>query len=406
MNLSSSVARFYRNGGSRVISLSVLSLLLFAARVASGQPQLPDPPLPVDPTPLEELMSPSEKLLLTRSKEPKKLVEAYLHISDAHLDLALSTIKANDNKSAERELDIYNKAVAEATHTAMVMKDGRRAVSKKIEQHLYKQIRTLEEVERMFPPERIAFATAAVRHTKAMRVQALNAAFASGDVLKDPDAGDKKPKGDSPDKPDAAIGGRREWYQPFSSLVSIKVDPEMVSKRVWPSIQIAGDYLTEAEDDHVREAQSPDDRTKVFMKIAERRLSLITGPAPVLTEKPVETTGKKSDKKSEKAEKKAEEEEREWGTLPKLSRAELLRHYARAIEECTAKLEDAYERNPKAKAFVKALEILRDSTEKQLAILRPLTSQLTDEAEAKALADAIDQAEVANKGAVAGLNRK
>src|ERR1044071_5813602 len=80
--------------------------------------------------------------------------------------------------------------------------------------------------------------------------------------------------------------------------------------------QIPGDYLTEEEDDKVREAQSPDDRIKVFMHIADRRLAALNPPPSLPTE----------EKARKKAEEKLAEEKKEWGELPKLDRAVLLRH--------------------------------------------------------------------------------
>jgi hypothetical protein len=74
------------------------------------------------------------------------------------------------------------------------------------------------------------------------------------------------------------------------------------------------------------------------MKIADRRLQALTG---VVTPAPTD----------KKALKKAEEEAKEWGPLPKVGRAELLGHYAKAIEEAVAKLEDAHERNQRAHSF-------------------------------------------------------
>ena len=132
-----------------------------------------------------------------------------------------------------------------------------------------------------------------------------------------------------------------------------------------------------------------DARAKVFMKIADRRLKAVVGPA-----------ASPADKKDQK---KVEEEEREWGALPKVSRAELLRHYARAISECMAKLEDAYERNPKSSALPKALSVLRDATDKHLQTLRELKPEMKTETEMAAISGAILEAETANKGARDGL---
>jgi len=60
---------------------------------------------------------------------------------------------------------------------------------------------------------------------------------------------------------------------------------------------------------------------------------------------------------------------------------------------------NSYEHNPKSKALAKALEILREGTDRQLQTLRALTPATKDERESDALRRAIEQAEVANEGA-------
>lgn len=382
----------------------VLAFCVFYVTAPVSRAQLPEPPLPVDPRPLSQLISQVEKNSLADARNPKKLVDTYLKISDTHLQMALDLIKVNNHGASERELDIYNKAVAAAGKEAFALQDGKRTVSKKIEQTLYKQIKTLETIERLFPLEREVFADAALKHAKALRVQALNEAFASGDVLKDPDE-EKKPKSEPPAKEapiknppspsPLALGtqpmqtnlGSRRTAVNFRRML---LPAEAASSKIFNlSSQVSGDYMTEEEDDHVREAQAVDARAKVFMKIADRRLRAVCGPAASAIDK--------------KDQKKAEEEEREWGALPKVSRAELLRHYARAIAECMAKLEDAYERNPKSSALPKALAILRASTDKQLETLRTLKAEMKTESEIAAIAGAIGEAETANKGARDGL---
>ena len=388
-----------------VVAVSVCVAVM--ANVQTVNAQIPEPPLPVDPRPLSQLMSETDKALLADANNPKELVQAYLRISDTHLQLALNAIRASNHLSAESELDVYNKAVAAAGKEAFAVQEGKRNLSKKIEQTLYKQIKTLETIERMFPSEREAFAEAALKQTKQLRVQALNEAFAS-DVLKDPN-GDKKPEGEPPAGEGASIEPmlprlviqsvqrRVGFLGPSVAGVYASLAPgisdyatSFYSRRAW--LRQGADYLTEEEDDHVRVAQAADARAKVFMKIADRRLKAIVGPvAP-----PV-------DKLDKKEQKKAEEEEREWGALPKASREELLRHYARAIAECMAKLEDAYERNPKSTALPKALAVLRDATDKHLVTLRGLKTEMKTDTEVAAISGAIYEAETANKGARDGL---
>jgi len=392
--------RFGKEANFRVRTLAlVVCLFVVVTAAVSAQAQIPDPPLPVDPRPLSQLLSAADRTLLADSGNPKELVEAYLKISEAHLQAAFNAIKAANQTAAESELDIYNKAVAAAGKEAFGLQQGKRTASKKIEQALYKQIKTLENIERLFPSERGMYAEAALKQSKQLRVQALNEAFASGDVLKDPE-GDKKPEEQPSNKDGAAVApaisqspavvelslfGRRSFIW-MAFLRSVRTDALDSSE----ASQQRGDYLTEEEDDHVREAQAADMRAKVFMKIADRRLKAIVEPvaaAPV-------------DKKEQK---KVEEEEREWGAVPKVSRQELLRHYARAVAECMAKLEDAYERNPKSTALPKALSVLRDATDKHLETLRKLKPEMKNDDEIAAMGSALYEAETANKGAREGL---
>jgi hypothetical protein len=128
------------------------------------------------------------------------------------------------------------------------------------------------------------------------------------------------------------------------------------------------------------------------VKIADRRLSALAPPVV--------------DTKDKKAKEKAEKEELEWGAIPKVSRAELLNHYARAIDEAMAKLEDAYERNPKSQTLMRALVILRDATDKHLVQLQALASEMKDDREIAALRRATSEAETANEGAKEGLKGK
>jgi hypothetical protein len=386
---------------------------LALAWIAQAQPiQIPEPPLPVDPRPLSQLLSDAEKASISDSNQ-KRVIDAYLKISDTHLQTAFNAIKANNDRAAEQELDIYCKAATAALKETVALPENRRSVSKKIEQVLYKQIKILESIERLFPEERERFADAALKHAKQLRVQALNEAFASGDVLKDPDE-ERKPKSipkgkDSPkeqtSKPPftristgrtmSVIRVRELMRAPVfafaSSLVSTGETGLAKTSYVSNSSQISGDYLTEEEDDHVREAQVPDARVKVFMHIADRRLKALNGPAPAPTDK--------------KDAKKIEEEEKEWGAVPKVSKAELLRHYARAVSECMAKLEDAYERNPKNSSLPKALSLLRDATDKHLITLRSLKAELKTNTEVDAASAALYEAETANKGARDGLTK-
>jgi hypothetical protein len=354
----------------------VRAFLLASLLVTALNPQtqsLRPPPLPVDPTPIDRLLSETERVEVQRLHDPKKAVEAYLKISDSHLAAALSAIEANSTSTSERELDIYNKAVAEAVKIAFSQREGRRGLAKRIEQRLYKQIIVLERIQRRFPPERVAFADAALEHAKRLRVRALNE-FATDKLLKEPSA---------PEGPGEALL-KKSAGRMVAILSMTFASPSARS-------QASGDYLSQEEADRVRAAQRIDERMKVFMKIADRRLDKLVEPKQVV--------GKREQKKEE-------EEAREWGQLADLSRTELLQQYARAIEEAIVKLEDAHERNPKNSAIPKALAILRDATNRHLKTLHSLESEVKSEGEQVALRQALEQAERANQGARAGLQEK
>jgi len=132
------------------------------------------------------------------------------------------------------------------------------------------------------------------------------------------------------------------------------------------------------------------------MRIAGHRLALLTHTSD-------EDSGKKLTKKFSKP---SEQEEKDELALSKLSRAELLHHYSRAIQETMDKIDDAHERNPKSTALNKALVTLRDATDKQLSILHSLEASAREQTEADALRQAIKDAEEANKGAHQALSGK
>lgn len=375
-------------------------ILLFCTLNGRAQDKLEPPPLPVDNTPLIELISDSEKAMLSKESNPKKLLDIYVRISDTHILAALNAINEGDFKTSERELDIYNKSLSEAEKAVGKAQEDRRKISKKLEQTIYKQLRTLDTIERRFPAERAGFIEFAVKHAKQIRGRALNLSFDSGEVITDIEKGPSSGKPPLEESLESSQGFAR--YKPATARQFLPSKEEVLWKSVKLSFvrknliinvkQSGDDYLTEEEDDYVRQAQEPDLRIKVFMKIIDRRLKMLTGEVVAADNK--------------KAQKDKEDEDRKWGALPKLDRAGYLKHYIRAMDEAMAKLDDAYERNPKAKAFTKALNNLLESTQEHLKILHGLEGSTTNEQEKSLLADAIEKATIAHKGAEDGLKAK
>jgi len=379
----------------RVVLLALLLIVvtLWPARLVKAQgTQLGPPPLPVDPTPIKDLLTDSERTAIADARAHKKAVEAYLNISDAHLDAASKAVDDGGTDVAERELDISTKSAVEACHVAFDdgkegSKQGTRSAwGKRIEQRLYAQIKKLEGIRRRFPNERVAFAEAALDSVRKLRVHALNETLAMGEVLTENSG--KKKQADSSAPPELL-----QFHLTNTARVSL---PASCERAV--SYQDAADYLSDDEQDAVKEAQDIDKRAKLFMKIADRRIEAATHtsdiPPPA---KPNPADRPHPPRKGEP------DDSKEGNALEKLSRAELLRHYSRAIEELMDKMEDAHDRNPKSSALKRALNILADGTDRQLKTLEGLKPDMKDEAEDRALRDAISKAEEANKGAKEAL---
>jgi hypothetical protein len=135
------------------------------------------------------------------------------------------------------------------------------------------------------------------------------------------------------------------------------------------------DHLTEMEVEQVRDVQQIDLRIEVFIKAADRRILVLTNPA---------ATQKKK-------------EEEVWGPLPTGTKAELLADYKKILEEGEEKLDDFFERDPKNDQLKKALRKFKDAANRQIPQLRAMAAQLTEKADQRALAEAIEEAETVTK---------
>jgi hypothetical protein len=135
------------------------------------------------------------------------------------------------------------------------------------------------------------------------------------------------------------------------------------------------DHLTEQEADQVRENQEIDKRIETFIKIADRRILVLTTP---------NATQKKK-------------EEEVWGPLPTGTKAELLIDYKHILEEAEEKMDDAFQRAANDPAFKKALAKFKDAANKQIPQLRALAPQMKDKKQQNALEEAIEEAETVTK---------
>ena len=147
----------------------------------------------------------------------------------------------------------------------------------------------------------------------------------------------------------------------------------------WSQVRAQGqskrDHLNEKEVDLVRENQEIDLRIGVFIKAADRRLLVLANPQAIQKKK----------------------EEEIWGPLPKGTRLELLQDYKNILEEIEEKMDDALNRDSKSPLLEKALKKLKEATAGHVSQLRALAPLMTDRREQRALAEAIEEAELIAK---------
>ncbi|HEV2799373.1 MAG TPA: hypothetical protein VGW12_02695 [Pyrinomonadaceae bacterium] len=134
------------------------------------------------------------------------------------------------------------------------------------------------------------------------------------------------------------------------------------------------EHLTEEETDMVRVTQALDQRIAVFIKIAERRVDVVTGVAastPALVAKDAE----------------------KWGALPKGTRAQLLGDIARILDEAINNIDDVAARTPDSSLVPKSLRRLSEASAQFLPQLAALRTGTAAENEREALEQAIDNLE-------------
>jgi acyl-CoA reductase-like NAD-dependent aldehyde dehydrogenase len=126
------------------------------------------------------------------------------------------------------------------------------------------------------------------------------------------------------------------------------------------------DYLTPQEEEQVKEAQIIDKRIEVFIKVAERRLLVLTGTDAA--------SSRQVQKDMEK-----------WGELPKGTRAELIMDVANILDAASTNIDDVAMRDEKNPLLPKALRELAEAATRFQAQLTSLREQAQEGAERKAL---------------------
>lgn len=141
--------------------------------------------------------------------------------------------------------------------------------------------------------------------------------------------------------------------------------------------QRKGEYLTEGEMNLVKEIRKIANRSDVFMRIAERRLTALADPA-----------GPTGDTRFMK-----------FGPLPTGTTDELLDDYRRAIDELMNKLDDEFERTGLTPDLKKALEATLEEVERQIGRLGAMRAKMSDARYEPFFRRAIDSASLLRDGA-------
>lgn len=130
------------------------------------------------------------------------------------------------------------------------------------------------------------------------------------------------------------------------------------------------EHLTPEEIEFIRNAQKLDLRTAVFIKAAERRLTLLADPAS-------KEVGKDTEK---------------WGEL-KGTRRQLFDDVYRILDEAVLNIDDTAQRDPKSALLARSLSKLAAAARGFLPRLSPLRDAAQNPGEREALEEVIEKAE-------------
>ncbi len=161
-------------------------------------------------------------------------------------------------------------------------------------------------------------------------------------------------------------------YRAFTAFLILACLTGMAPARVRTTP--SRDHLTPQEADLVRDAQTLDKRTAIFIKAAERRLLLLTDSNAA-------------------ASRQAQKDVEKWGELPKGTRAELLGDVAKILDEASTNVDDVSMRDEKNPLIPKALRMLAAASTRFVAQLVEMRARAADGEERDALEQAIENAQ-------------
>lgn len=137
------------------------------------------------------------------------------------------------------------------------------------------------------------------------------------------------------------------------------------------SIADSRNYLTPQEEELVKEAQILDKRIDVFIKAAERRLLVLTGPNAASSAQ-------------------VQKDFKLWGELPKGTRTELIRDISNILDEAITNIDDVGLRDEKNPLIPKALKNLSNAATRFKSQLAAIAEKSQDVSERRAVEQVMD----------------
>jgi hypothetical protein len=167
-----------------VLKTIFISLLTFAPMIsmsASGQSrQVRDRPLP-------EELSESESQLILKEEKPKSRVDATLKVSNARIDSAYKLIQESQFQAAAQDVDVYTALIRYADEYTRKLPGSqikdRNHCLKKIEQAIFKQMRTLDAVVLGISHDYREATERGVNEVKKIRLRAINDLLGGGNMI-------------------------------------------------------------------------------------------------------------------------------------------------------------------------------------------------------------------------------
>jgi hypothetical protein len=162
-----------------VIKTIFISLLAFAPIITAFH-QVRDRPLPED-------LSESESQSILKEEKPKGRVDATLKVSDARIDSAFQMIQENQFKAAAQDMDVYTALIRYADDYTRKLPGSRikdrNHCLKKIEQAIFKKMRTLDLIARGISHDYREPTQRGIDEVKKIRLRAINDLLGGGNMI-------------------------------------------------------------------------------------------------------------------------------------------------------------------------------------------------------------------------------